>query len=98
MRLCPAIRDRPGLGCTLGRTTYSSQDARSRDAVAEHHVDLTDGGAVAVDEAGQADAVNLEKIDHVVVLMLENRSFDHMLGYPSLTGASPRSHGPGDGS
>jgi phospholipase C len=28
----------------------------------------------------------LEKIEHVVVLMLENRSFDHMLGYLSLTG------------
>jgi phospholipase C len=26
------------------------------------------------------------KIDHIVVLMLENRSFDHMLGYLSLTG------------
>jgi phospholipase C len=29
---------------------------------------------------------NLEKIDHIVVLMLENRSFDHMLGYLSLPG------------
>jgi phospholipase C len=29
---------------------------------------------------------NLEKVDHFVVLMLENRSFDHMLGYLSLTG------------
>ena len=29
---------------------------------------------------------NLEKVEHVVVLMLENRSFDHMLGYLSLTG------------
>jgi phospholipase C len=27
---------------------------------------------------------NLHKIDHVVVLMLENRSFDHMLGYLKL--------------
>jgi phospholipase C len=32
---------------------------------------------------------NLQKIDHVVVLMLENRSFDHMLGYLSLTGRRP---------
>src|SRR5258707_1563250 len=30
---------------------------------------------------------NLEKVDHIVVLMLENRSFDHMLGYLSLEGA-----------
>ena len=35
------------------------------------------------DEAGVA---NLEKVDHVVILMLENRSFDHMLGYLSLEG------------
>ena len=27
---------------------------------------------------------NLQKIDHIVVLMLENRSFDHMLGYLTL--------------
>jgi phospholipase C len=30
---------------------------------------------------------NLEKVEHIVVLMLENRSFDHMLGYLSLEGA-----------
>jgi phospholipase C len=29
---------------------------------------------------------NLHKIDHIVVLMLENRSFDHMLGYLALDG------------
>ena len=33
------------------------------------------------DENGGA---NLEKVDHIVVLMLENRSFDQMLGYLSL--------------
>jgi phospholipase C len=31
---------------------------------------------------------NLQKIDHIVVLMLENRSFDHMLGYLTLRGQS----------
>jgi phospholipase C len=31
-------------------------------------------------------ALNLHKVDHIVVLMLENRSFDHMLGYVSLEG------------
>ena len=35
------------------------------------------------------DNTNLEKIDHIVVLMLENRSFDHMLGYLKLEGANP---------
>jgi phospholipase C len=29
---------------------------------------------------------NLGKIDHIVVMMMENRSFDHMLGYLSLAG------------
>ncbi len=33
-----------------------------------------------MDEASK----NLRKVDHIVVLMLENRSFDHMLGYLSL--------------
>jgi len=31
-----------------------------------------------------AAAANLQKVEHIVVLMLENRSFDHMLGYLSL--------------
>ena len=38
------------------------------------------------EESGSA---NLEKVDHVVVLMLENRSFDHMLGYLSLECGRP---------
>jgi phospholipase C len=36
---------------------------------------------------GQSEAANLQKVDHVVVLMMENRSFDQMLGYLSLEGA-----------
>ena len=36
--------------------------------------------------AADDTAANLKKIEHVVVLMLENRSFDHMLGYLSLEG------------
>jgi phospholipase C len=38
-----------------------------------------------------ADATveNLSRIDHFVVLMLENRSFDHMLGYLKLEGGVP---------
>ncbi|TMK78158.1 MAG: hypothetical protein E6G45_07365 [Actinobacteria bacterium] len=32
---------------------------------------------------------NLQKIQHIVVLMLENRSFDHMLGYLTLEAARP---------
>jgi phospholipase C len=34
----------------------------------------------------QTGTANLLKVEHIVVLMLENRSFDHMLGYLSLEG------------
>ncbi len=44
---------------------------------------------MGVDESERVLAANLEKVDHVVVVMLENRSFDHMLGYLSLTGRRP---------
>jgi phospholipase C len=37
-------------------------------------------------EAASPQTGNLAKIEHIVVLMLENRSFDHMLGYLSLEG------------
>ncbi|MDJ0616470.1 MAG: alkaline phosphatase family protein [Calothrix sp. MO_192.B10] len=39
-------------------------------------------------------AENLQKIDHVVVIMLENRSFDHMLGflYQDTNNVSPLGH------
>jgi phospholipase C len=44
--------------------------------------------AAAVESADEQEAVRLlrEKTKRVVVLMLENRSFDHMLGYLSLRG------------
>ena len=35
---------------------------------------------------GEKAGGNLHKVDHIVVLMLENRSFDHVLGYLSLNG------------
>ena len=31
--------------------------------------------------AGMSDGTGLSSVNHIVVLMLENRSFDHMLGY-----------------
>jgi phospholipase C len=34
----------------------------------------------------ETHVANLGKVDHIVVLNLENRSFDHMLGYLSLEG------------
>jgi phospholipase C len=62
-------------------------------AVDRHQVHLTNGGAMAADEGEHADAANLEKIDHIVIVMLENRSFDHMLGYLALTGRRPEIDG-----
>ena len=43
---------------------------------------------MTADGSERADG-HLDKIDHVVVMMLENRSFDHMLGYLSLAGRRP---------
>ncbi len=40
---------------------------------------------------------NLNKIDHIVVLMLENRSFDQMLGYLSIEGQRNEVEGLRDG-
>jgi phospholipase C len=50
-------------------------------------------GRIAEIEPSVADQNLREKVDHVVVLMLENRSFDHMLGYLSLTGGRTDVHG-----
>ena len=50
-----------------------------------------------VHDSDLAGAANLDKIDHVVVVMLENRSFDHMLGYLSLSGRAPGHRWPAPG-
>jgi phospholipase C len=42
----------------------------------------TGTAAAEIDDAAR----RLANIDHIVVLMSENRSFDHMLGYLSLEG------------
>jgi phospholipase C len=42
------------------------------------------GGARPASAEGEEMDANLEKIDHIVVLMMENRSFDHMLGFLTL--------------
>jgi phospholipase C len=36
--------------------------------------------------AADPSIANLDRINHIVVLLMENRSFDHMLGYLSLAG------------
>src|SRR3954465_6610052 len=44
---------------------------------------------VEVDDAVRA----LDRIEHIVVLMMENRSYDHMLGYLTLSGRRPELDG-----
>ena len=41
---------------------------------------------VSISSAADEARVNLRKIEHFVVLMLENRSFDQMLGYLEFEG------------
>ena len=43
-------------------------------------------GPGSINPGPAVDPGNLSKIDHIVVLMMENRSFDHMLGYLSKEG------------
>jgi phospholipase C len=45
---------------------------------------LMAGTAAKTVVANDAAFKNLSKIDHIVVLMMENRSFDHMLGFLSI--------------
>ncbi len=42
------------------------------------------GVTTVPDDAGLRDLVS--KVDHIVVLMMENRSFDHMLGFLTIDG------------
>ena len=75
--------------------------ARSDNCLAPEHADHVSNEPTAgppaatrsADALTSFDAANLEKVDHVVVVMLENRSFDHMLGYLSLTGGRPEIDG-----
>ena len=41
---------------------------------------------VIASSAADPGLANLMKIDHLVILMMENRSFDQMLGYLKLSG------------
>lgn len=70
-------------------TNSYAGDLRTRPAIPAWRMT---GGAVEANE-GETRSDNLEKVDHVVVVMLENRSFDHMLGYLSLSGRRPEIDG-----
>jgi len=58
---------------------------------------FNDGGhpltvTVAIDASTPGWSVAERLIHHVFVLMLENRSFDHMLGFSGITGTDPATH------
>ncbi len=50
-------------------------------------------GPAGVGRSGVRASLAGERIEHIVVLMLENRSFDHMLGYlPGVNGIQGKAH------
>ena len=77
-----------------GQTSQTMPTVRSDNCLAPEHADRMSNKPRAgppaatrsADALTSSDAANLGKIDHVVVVMLENRSFDHMLGYLSTGG------------
>ncbi len=70
------------------KKTPAKKPARKRPGETRAQSARPEGGARAavrdVAVALDSDIDNLAKIDHIVVLMMENRSFDQMLGYLSL--------------
>src|SRR5437016_3985251 len=61
-------------------TTAKKKTARKTTKASKAKKSISNFVSVASDDLQK----NLAKIDHIVVLMLENRSFDHMLGYLKL--------------
>lgn len=79
-----------GLGTGNRVTVWVETPAAASQLGADWKVTVTNLGnlteTVDVTIRYQVVAGNLGKVDHILVLMMENRSFDHMLGYLSLTG------------
>ncbi len=69
-----------------GETTVRKVTSNGRDIVIEYLEQDPANTIQPFPERPQRPTTpgNLSKIDHIVVLMMENRSFDHMLGYLSL--------------
>jgi phospholipase C len=66
------------------KTTASSRRASRRRTAAPKRQSRAAAPGARTPVAADESIGNLKNIDHIVVLMLENRSFDHMLGYLSL--------------
>jgi phospholipase C len=65
------------MGLPGHRVTKQRDTARQRGATRK---------GTRLQGVGATDHDGLARVEHIVVLMLENRSFDHMLGYLSLEG------------
>ncbi len=83
----PKITSKRGSTTPVGKSptavTKKKAVPKNPKASAKSARATTESTAAAVALANTAD-LNLNKIDHIVVLMMENRSFDHMLGYLKL--------------
>lgn len=75
--------DRPGDG-TPGAEASEVATTKSRKKKAAKAKKRRPATALGLAAADDPTVENLQKIEHIVVLMLENRSFDQMLGYLSL--------------
>lgn len=72
------------------------------DGVARKHIDISDGLGVGTNDLPidyilnetNGIYINEKRIDHVVVLMLENRGFDHFMGFLYGDGVDPSHHVP----
>jgi phospholipase C len=80
----------PGTTAVNRIVVVASATAGAGDLGGEWQAVITNTGTSAlnvdVTVRYQTMAGNLGKVDHVVVMMMENRSFDHMLGYLKLAG------------
>ena len=77
--------------------------APTRSIVPPGSVDVRDhrgeeGGPVSAPDSGTGDAVirdhRTSQLKHIFVLVLENRSFDHMLGFSDISGTDARTGQP----
>ena len=77
MRVKKSVKAKANSKLSIKNERPKAKAAQVKSAATKYIIPLTTGLAAPVQG-------NLEKFDHIVVLMLENRSFDHMLGYLSL--------------
>ncbi|PRQ08560.1 alkaline phosphatase family protein [Enhygromyxa salina] len=87
---------------TSRRWTVPDKHPVNGKGVAQKHIDITDGLDVGTNDAPidyildvtHGIYINEKRIDHVVVLMLENRGFDHFMGFLYEGSDQPKHHVP----